>query len=217
MLISLLLTNPFVFLIVASALLGAITIHEFAHAFAADKLGDPTPRLHGRLTLNPLAHLDPIGTILLFIFGFGWGKPVMFDPFNLQNHRRDAAIISFAGPLSNIIVVIFLATIYRLGILQNLFPFFPWGVVIITVVQLNLVLALFNLIPIHPLDGGKILVGLLPHKDAIDVDRFLTRWGTIILILMIFPSFGGVSPISAFMSPIMRFLLNLFIPSLPLA
>src|SRR3989344_1658008 len=82
----------------------AITIHEFAHAFAADRLGDPTPRLMGRLTLNPLAHLDPLGTLLLLIARFGWGKPVIFDPFNLRNPRRDSAIISLAGPVSNILL-----------------------------------------------------------------------------------------------------------------
>ena len=94
--INLLYQNPIEFFFVAILLLVAISVHEFAHAFAADHLGDPTPRLAGRLTLNPLAHLDPIGTFLLFFAGFGWGKPVPFDPFNLRNPVKDAAIISFA-------------------------------------------------------------------------------------------------------------------------
>ncbi|MEK7065464.1 MAG: site-2 protease family protein, partial [Patescibacteria group bacterium] len=93
-------TNPLGFLFWLIALVVAITIHEFSHAYAADRLGDPTPRLQGRLTLNPLAHLDPLGTLMLLIARFGWGKPVVFDPFNLRHPRRDAAIISFAGPLS---------------------------------------------------------------------------------------------------------------------
>src|SRR3989344_4785860 len=107
-----LLTNPIELLFIVPTLLIAITVHEFAHAFSADRLGDPTPRLQGRLTLNPLAHLDPLGTIMLFLVRFGWGKPVQFDPFNLRNPRRDAAIISLAGPLANVV----LATISSLNL-----------------------------------------------------------------------------------------------------
>jgi len=107
------LSNPMSLLFVAAALLSAITVHEFAHAFMAERLGDPTPRLQGRLTLNPLAHLDPLGTLMLFIIGFGWGKPVQFDPYNLKNPRRDAALISFAGPLSNIILASILSIVLR--------------------------------------------------------------------------------------------------------
>src|SRR3990167_2370413 len=91
----------------------AITIQEFAHAFLADRLGDPTPRAQGRLTLNPLAHLDPVGTLMLLIFRFGWGKPVIFDPYNLAHPRRDAGLISLAGPVSNIILAIGLSLILR--------------------------------------------------------------------------------------------------------
>src|SRR3989344_291453 len=93
--------SSFIFYIISLVI--AITIHEFAHAFVADHLGDPTPRLQGRVTLNPLAHLDPMGTLLLFIVHFGWGKPVQFDPFNLRNPRRDAALISLAGPATNLV------------------------------------------------------------------------------------------------------------------
>src|SRR3990167_10568404 len=94
--------NDFVFFI--PALLIALTVHEFSHALVADKLGDPTPRLMKRLSLNPLNHLDPIGTLMLLFFHFGWGKPVPFDPFNLRHPRRDAALISLAGPVSNLIL-----------------------------------------------------------------------------------------------------------------
>src|SRR3972149_11313525 len=96
------------------SLIISITIHEFAHGFAADKLGDPTPRIQGRLTLNPKAHLDPFGTIMILLVGFGWGKPVQFDPYNLKDPRRDAALISLAGPASNIILAILLSIILRL-------------------------------------------------------------------------------------------------------
>src|SRR3989304_9414536 len=100
-------------LIWAGALLIAVTIHEFAHAFIADKLGDPTPGMQGRISLNPLRHLDPIGTLMLILFRFGWGKPVPFDPFNLRHPKRDSAIIALAGPVSNIILAIFASFILR--------------------------------------------------------------------------------------------------------
>src|SRR3990167_2375955 len=154
-----LINNPIGFLYWIAALIVAITIHEFAHALAAERLGDPTPRLMGRLTLNPLAHLDRIGTIMLLIARFGWGKPVVFDPFNLRHPRRDGAIISIAGPLSNLI----LATLCSL-LLQILFhvrlPFVNFSFMglfvyvliglLKPIIILNVVLAVFNLVPIHP-------------------------------------------------------------------
>ena len=100
-----LFNNPLSFLFWLVALAMAITIHEFAHAYTADRLGDPTPRLQGRLTLNPLAHLDPLGTLMLLLVRFGWGKPVQFDPFNLKNPRKDGALISLAGPASNLLIL----------------------------------------------------------------------------------------------------------------
>src|SRR3990167_11261471 len=116
----LLFSNPIEFIIVAVLLVIAISIHEFSHAYAADHLGDPTPKLAGRLTLDPRAHLDPIGTLLIFIVGFGWGKPVPFDPFNLRDPKRDSAIISFAGPLSNLLMAILASIIIRVA---NFLPF----------------------------------------------------------------------------------------------
>ena len=107
--LSYLFTNPLSFLIFLAALFLAISIHEAAHAWAADRLGDPTARFSGRLTLNPFAHLDPLGTLMLFLFGFGWGKPVPVDYYNLRQPRRDAALISLAGPLSNLILAIFIS------------------------------------------------------------------------------------------------------------
>src|SRR3989344_7675802 len=110
----LIFSNPIFLILWAGSLVIAVTIHEFAHAWAAEQLGDPTPRLAGRLTLNPLAHLDPIGTLCLLIFRFGWGKPVPFDPFNLANPRRDSALISLAGPASNIALAVVLSFIMKL-------------------------------------------------------------------------------------------------------
>jgi len=204
----------------------AITIHETAHAWMADRLGDPTPRLMGRLSLNPIKHYDPVGTTLLLVLvlmrsigipviPFGWAKPVRFDPYNLKNPRRDAALISFAGPLSNLL----LATI--LGIITHIAsaPFSPISFLVnylYPFIVLNVVLAIFNLIPIHPLDGGKILIGLLPAKDAHEMDRFLNRYGIIILFLLIFPTVGGTSPIFLFLTPILNFILGVFIPGNPI-
>src|SRR3990167_10883511 len=108
-------SNPLLLILWLAALIIAVTIHEFAHAFAADRLGDPTPKLMGRLTLNPLAHLDVLGTLMLLIARFGWGKPVQIDPFNLQNPRRDSALIALAGPLSNLLLAVVLSLILRTG------------------------------------------------------------------------------------------------------
>jgi Zn-dependent protease len=207
-----LIHNPLVFLISAVALLVAITIHEFAHAYAADRLGDPTPRLMGRLTLNPLAHLDPLGTILMVFIGFGWGKPVMFDPYNLKNPRRDAAIIALAGPFSNLLLASVISVILRVWATptSSLSMYSP---ILYPFLNFNVVLAVFNLIPIHPLDGGKILVGLLPPDIGHTVDIFMSRYGLMLLLVLIFPVFGGVSVITGIISPIIHTLMGIYLPS----
>src|SRR3990167_6638057 len=136
--LSYLFSNPFLFFIYLIALLVAIAIHEFSHAFAADYLGDPTPRLAGRLKLNPLIHIDTLGLLFLLFFGFGWGKPVGFDPFNLKNPRRDAAIISLAGPISNFILAIILALSLRLLTLFKLSSLLTVGYfILIPIISLN--------------------------------------------------------------------------------
>jgi Zn-dependent protease len=148
---------------------------------------------------------------MLLIVRFGWGKPVQFDPYNLKNPRRDAAIISLAGPVANLILAGALSIILNffarpfsgLYFLRNIIPPF---------IFLNVVLAIFNLLPIHPLDGGKILVGLLPSRDAAQIDRFLNQYGIFILILLIFPLWGGVSPVLHLLSPVINFLLKIYMP-----
>lgn len=200
----------------------AISIHEAAHAWMADRLGDPTARLEGRLSLNPLVHYDPIGTTLLFVlvimraFGapvipFGWAKPVRFDPFNLKDPRRDSALISLAGPGANLIMACLFSVLLRL----TFFPFSPLsgiGNLAIPFIILNVSLAIFNLIPVHPLDGGKILVGLLPETNARKIELFLNQYGTLLLFFLIFPTIRGSSPISLFISPIINFILSILIP-----
>ena len=204
----------------------AITIHEFAHAWMADKLGDPTAKIKGRLSLNPIAHIDLYGTILipLFLvfvhspFIFGWAKPVQFDPFNLKNPRKDSAYISLAGPAANLILAILLSiTLRLLSMSGTSLQFITLLYAIISpIIIINVVLAVFNLIPIHPLDGGKILVGILPKKDAYEADKFLRRYGTLILLFLIFPTLRGASPISYFLSPVINFFVQILLPISPL-
>ncbi len=217
-------SNPLGFLFWLLALAVAITVHEFAHAYAAEHLGDPTPRLMGRLTLNPLAHLDPLGTLMLLIARFGWGKPVQFDPFNLRHPRRDGAIISIAGPAANILTAIAASILlqllfsFRVALLSSsIISLFVYLIISLLqpVIILNVVLAVFNLIPIHPLDGFKIVEGILPEENARQWKE-LEGYGMIFLILLIFPIFGSPSPISRLISPVINFLLSLLLPAAPL-
>ncbi len=215
-----LFNNPVSFLFWLVALIVAITVHEFAHAYAADRLGDPTPRLQGRLTLNPLSHLDPIGTLMLLIARFGWGKPVQFDPFNLRNPRRDSAIISLAGPATNFLiaaicaVAIHLLFAARLTLLtQPLVAILTYGAIALLqpIIVMNVALGVFNLVPIHPLDGFKIVEGALPEEYAKQW-RELEGYGFIFLLFLAFPILGSPSPVSRFISPIIDFLLGLLLP-----
>lgn len=217
------MNDPLSFILGIVSLIIAITVHEFAHAFFADRLGDPTPRLQGRLTLNPLSHLDPLGTLMIVLVHFGWGKPVQFDPFNLRNPRRDAAIISLAGPASNIILATLSSILIKLlSTLQfSVFAHTNVGItalfsLIITFLEsliiLNVILAVFNLIPIHPLDGFKIVGGLLSPQQAKEWYS-LERYGIIFLLLLIFPLFGP-APISYLLTPVVNFFLSLFLPGL---
>jgi Zn-dependent protease len=209
-----LFSNPLLFFIWIAALLVAITVHECAHAWTADRLGDPTARLAGRITLNPLAHLDPIGTLMILFFRFGWGKPVPFDPFNLRNPRRDAALISFAGPAANLILAIALASIIRLAYLIVGPNAYTLEQILTPFIFLAVALGIFNLIPIHPLDGGKILIGLLPQRIAYKWDAFLQRFGFFIILILIIPIFG-FSPLFAIILPIINGILALLLPGSP--
>lgn len=215
-----LFNNPISFLFWLIALSVAIAVHEFSHAFAADRLGDPTPRLQGRLTLNPLAHLDPIGTLMLLFVRFGWGKPVVFDPFNLRHPRRDSAIISIAGPLSNFFTAILCALLLHLLLSLRLtlisvpfvgIVFYLFTSLLQPVIIFNIMLGVFNLIPIHPLDGFKIVEGILPDEYARQWKE-LEGYGMLFLLFLIFPVFGGASPISRFISPVIDFFLTILIP-----
>jgi Zn-dependent protease len=185
-----------------AALLVAIDIHEFAHAWMADKLGDPTPRINGRLTLNPLAHLDPLGTLALFIFHIGWGKPVEIDPYNLRNPRRDAALISLAGPASNFLLAAALALLLH---------FLPPSQFLVNLIVLSVALGVFNLLPVPPLDGSKILLGFLPADLAHEWEKIFDQYGILILIFILFPFFGNQALVNLIVWPMINFILGLLL------
>lgn len=176
------------------ALLPALTLHEFAHAYSAYKCGDPTPQMHGRVTLNPLAHLDPIGTLAILFLPIGWAKPVPINPANFRHPSRDIITTSAAGPLSNVAQGIFWALVIR-----ALALFYPaaltggslLGGFLALMVVLNLILALFNLIPLGVLDGHHILEHALPYELASKYRRFNSRYGMFALLLLILLSFVG--------------------------
>ncbi len=206
---SLLFSDPLIFLVAAGALIISITIHEFAHAWTAEQLGDPTPRTQDRVTLDPRAHLDPIGTLLILFVGFGWGKPVQFDPYNLKNPVKDAALISLAGPASNLILAVLLAVLMNFTPLGQMAEL---AQVLSYVLYINVMLAIFNLIPVHPLDGGKILVALLPKDMAYEYEIFMRHYGTFMLLALLIPWTSAGSPASALIQPIIstvvRFLIG---------
>ncbi len=191
-------------LLLLVVLLFSAIIHEISHGFVAERLGDPTARLLGRLSLNPKKHIDPVMSILLpllLIFSgspviFGAAKPVPVDPFNLRDGRKDIALVSLAGPLSNIIIAIIAAILIKVLFLID--PMLNSIVVLYSyiflkiVVQINLLLAIFNLIPIPPLDGSKIFSLLLPEKQARIYLAFGSVGFLIIFFLLLFP-IGGLS------------------------
>jgi len=192
----------FSFILPFFGLILAITIHEFAHALVADRLGDPTPRAAGRLTLNPLSHLDPLGTIMIFIARFGWGKPVPIDPYNFSSPRRDEILVALAGPASNIFFGIVLGIFYQItGIYHP---------VIQIIAVTNFYLAFFNLLPLPPLDGSKIFLNLLPIETAQKWQEAFDRYGYFLIIILLFLPFAGSSLISFLVSPPVNLFTHLF-------
>jgi Zn-dependent protease len=176
--------GPATLLPVVAAFLVAVTVHEFAHAWMADRLGDPTPRLRGRLSLNPLVHLDLLGTLLLLFAGFGWAKPVEVNPRHFSNWRRGMLIVAAAGPLSNVSVAFAAGALFQLGLTEAA-P--ALGRLAYAVVYVNAMLAVFNLLPIPPLDGSRILSNVLPPAQATAYERLAPYGPLVLLVLVMMP------------------------------
>jgi len=167
---------------IAVALVVGITFHEFSHAFVADQLGDHRPRALGRVSLNPVAHIDPVGALVFVIAGFGWGKPVPVNVYSLRPGRIGMAIVAAAGPTANVAVAVLAAVVYRVLEIAGAGDF-VLGVGF-WVVYFNLVLAIFNLIPIPPLDGYNAMLAFLPPRTAFVVQRY-APYGIILLLLLV--------------------------------
>lgn len=196
--------NFLIFILILPLILITVMIHEVAHGFVADRLGDPTPRIAGRLTLNPFSHLDIVGTlVLIFTQRFGWAKPVPVNPFNFENPQRDMALVATAGPSANLIFAYLLGFFLRSGyVTENSLT----GLILILTIQLNLGIAIFNLIPVPPLDGSKILMGLLSERSAYKYAQF-EQYGFIILLFILI--MGG-EILNLTLLPILEFLFKIF-------
>jgi Zn-dependent protease len=192
-------------------LMVAFTIHEFSHAWVAKLSGDDTAQRAGRLSLNPMVHLDVLGTLMLIVAGFGWAKPVPINPYTLNRKSPYAiSMVSAAGPVSNLLLAVLAALPFRLNLVQYTgatSTFFPsLGEFLISFIIINITLFIFNLIPISPLDGEKIIYSFLPPSIAGFMDRIRPYGSLIFLGLIMMGRFGNVDILSALMSPVLRVL-----------
>jgi len=174
------------------ALLAGITFHEFSHALLADQLGDHRPRALGRVSLNPLRHLEPLGAIFFLIAGFGWGKPVPVNAYSLRPGRIGMTIVAAAGPLANFALAALVAVLFRVLQLGGLLDSEFLRLVVASIVFFNVALGLFNLIPIPPLDGYNVVLPLLPPRQAFAVQRY-APYGYVALLVLVLLSYGAVS------------------------
>jgi Zn-dependent protease len=202
------------------AFLTAVTVHEYAHARVALAAGDETAKRQGRISLNPIDHLDPVGTVMFVVtmlngFGLAWGKPVPINPSNFKSPRWDLLRVSIAGPVSNIITAIALSVLLRL-MGHSLSP--TLVLLIVTCIMFNLGLAIFNMLPIPPLDGSKVLISLLPARSARNYEYAMSKYGMAILLIVLITGIGG-----RIISPPIHILANMLIqfglggPSVPSA
>ncbi|MCQ2380876.1 MAG: site-2 protease family protein [Acidaminococcaceae bacterium] len=192
------------------ALLFAITIHEYAHAVAADSMGDPTPRYLGRLSFNPMVHLDLIGALMLVVAGFGWAKPVPINSNNFKNRRQGIIKVSLAGPLANLFLCFLAAFIaaflYKFGLMsQTVFNFLQW------MMLYNVWFAFFNLIPIPPLDGSKLVMEYMPARYLYKYEETVERYGFYILLGLVLTGVIGaiINPLAQMYLGLVNMFLNL--------
>ena len=188
------------FFFAIAVLIMSVVIHEVSHGFSANALGDPTARLQGRLTLNPLKHLDPMGSIvvpaLTYLIGgfiFGWARPVPYNPYNLKNQKWGPGAVAAAGPLANILIAAIFGLTIRFGA-ANEFASGAFLEIIALIVFINIVLAIFNLVPIPPLDGSKVLFAFLPYRWR-HLQIFLEQYGFFILLIFIFFFWSVILPV----------------------
>ena len=197
---------PEVLVLLIPVLLFALVFHEFSHGWVANKLGDPTAKYSGRLTLNPMAHLDLFGSLMILFVGFGWAKPVPVDSRYLANPRTDMMKIAFAGPASNLLLAFVAGTLIRLtgnmGVLSSMLIMFA---------QINIMLAVFNMIPIPPLDGSQIFSGLMIRHNPDLVVKLQIHGPQILMGLILFGMLTSISPIWWLMSPFVNFFMFLFV------
>ena len=197
--------SPEVLVLLIPVLLFALVFHEFSHGWVANKLGDPTAKNQGRLTLNPIAHLDPIGSMMILFVGFGWAKPVPVDSRYLANPRKDMMKIAFAGPASNLLLAFLGGILIRLTGYAG-----PITSMLILFTQINISLAVFNMIPIPPLDGSQIFSGIMIRRNPQLVMQLQMYGPQILMGLILFGMFTGISIIWAFMSPFVNFFMFVF-------
>ncbi len=196
---------PEVLALLIPVLLFALVFHEFSHGWVANKLGDPTAKHQGRLTLNPLAHLDPFGSMMILFVGFGWAKPVPVDSRYLANPRTDMMKIAFAGPASNLLLAFIGGMLIRITGYMG-----PLTSMLIIFTQINISLAVFNMIPIPPLDGSQIFSGIMAQRNPQLVMKLQMYGPQILMGLILFGMFTGVSLIWTVMSPFVSFFMLLF-------
>jgi Zn-dependent protease len=202
-LLKLLTQDPLAFVLLVIPLLFSIIIHEVAHGWVAYRMGDSTAKDMGRLTLNPLKHLDPFGTLMLFIVGFGWAKPVPVNFYNLHPRRKGLILVSSAGIAANILLA------FLFEMLLKVIPVRyagTWVIMVYFMVQINITLAALNLIPIPPLDGSKILLGIFPNQTS-KIYSLLGQNGFIVILLLLFT--GILNPVINFVRHLIELLIGI--------
>ena len=205
-LLNLLFSDPFSFIVIAVPLMYAIIFHELAHGWVAYQMGDPTAKNQGRLSLNPLRHLDPMGTLMLFIVGFGWAKPVPVNFSYIRNYRKGMILVSSAGIIANIIMAFLALFIYSMLSIPHTSKV---ALLLFSFARINIILAAFNLIPIPPLDGSKILMGFAPANVQVFLMR-LERFGFLIVIGLLF--LGVLDPVIDFLQWVILSIISLLLP-----